>query len=118
MSIQSAFEAEGIMNLHEFIEKYIARNTIIRLWKPETKGKPYGSKVMLTEEKGTMEWEVLDIPELKDIPVIHITDIVCDKSREAVNIVIDTDYEYEDIVQMLKERDEQRMKDKMCMYEG
>lgn len=107
-----------IAGLHEFIEKYIARNTIVRLWKPETKGKPYGSKVMLTEEKGTMEWEVLDIPELIDIPVFHITDIVCGKNRGAVNIVIDTDYECEDVVRMLKERDEQRRKDKMCMCEG
>lgn len=106
------------MGLHEFIEKYIARNTIVRLWKLETKGKIYGSKVMLTEEKGVMEWEVLDIPELKDIPVIHITDIVCDKSREAVNIVIDTDYEWQDIVRMFKEHDEQRRKVIMCMREG
>lgn len=106
------------MNLHEFIEKYIAKNTIVRLWKPEIKEKTYGSKLLLTEEKGVMEWKVLDIAELKDIPVIHITDIVCDRNKEAVNIVIDTDLKREDIILMFDKQDKQRNKERACMCEG
>ena len=106
------------MRLHEFIEKFIAKNTIVRLWKPEIKEKPYMGHKMLTKEKGVMEWEILDIPELNDILVIHITDIVCTKNGEAVNIVIDTDYDRDDMIQMFEERDKQRCKNKMCMCEG
>lgn len=106
------------MNLHEFIKKYIAKNTIVKLWKPINKGKPYGDKILLTENCGVMEWEVLDIDELKNIPVFHITDIVCERSIEAVNIVVDTDFERNEIIRMFEHREIKREKEKIGISEG
>lgn len=103
------------MNLHEFIKKWIARNTIVKLWKPINRGKPYGDEILLTEDQGVMEWEVLDVDELKNVPVIHITDILCEKSIEAVNIVVDTDFERNDIIRMFEQREIQREKERMWM---
>lgn len=98
------------MYLYEFIKTYIARNTLVRLWKPIDTNKHYGDKIMLTNE-AVMEWEIVNIPQLQDIPVIHITDIVCDTSKEAVNIVVDTNYESEDVVSMIDEYRKLRRKE-------
>ncbi len=105
------------MYLHKFIETYIARNTLIRLWKPIDTNKPLGDKVMLTDE-GVMEWEVMDIPQLQYIPVIHITDIICDTEKEAVNIVAKTDYEPEQVISMIDEYRRLRRKEISSMSEG
>lgn len=105
------------MYLHEFIKTYIARNTLVRLWKPIDTNKPFGNKVMLTDE-AVMEWEVMDIPQLQDIPVIHITDIVCDTEKGAVNIVVDTDYEPEDVISMIDKYRKLRIKETSSMSEG
>lgn len=53
------------MTLHDFIEKFIARNTMLRLWKNIDNT----SRLMLTDET-VMEWEALRIKELSDIEVI------------------------------------------------
>lgn len=105
------------MYLHEFIKSYIARNTLVRLWKPIDTNNPFGNKVMLTDE-AVMEWEVMDIPQLQDIPVIHITDIVCDTSKEAVNIVVDTDYEPKQVISMFDEYRKLRRKETSGTSEG
>jgi hypothetical protein len=73
------------MRLAEFIEKFISCNTLIRLWKPIE----HGAKEMLTDG-AIMEWQAKEIELLKEIPVIHITDIMCERDWEAVNIVLDT----------------------------
>lgn len=105
------------MYLHEFIKTYIAKNTLVRLWKPVQIDKPYGDKVMLTEA-AVMEWEIVNIPQLQDIPVIHITDIVCDTEKEAVNIVVGTTYEPEDVISMIDEYRKLRRKENSSMSEG
>lgn len=105
------------MYLHEFIKTYIARNTLIRIWKPIDTNKPLGDKVMLTDGS-VMEWEVMDISQLHDVPVIHITDIVCDTSKEAVNIVVKTDYEPEQVIFMIDEYRRLRRKKFSSMSEG
>ena len=64
------------MKLHDFIEKFIARNTMIRLWKNNDNT----SRLMLTDE-AVMEWETLKIKELSDIEFVCVTDIVCERDR-------------------------------------
>lgn len=100
------------MYLHEFIKTYIARNTLVRLWRPIDTNKPYREKILLTN-KAVMEWEVMDIPQLHDIPVIHITDIVCDTEKEAVNIVVGTTYKPEDVISMIDEYRKIRRKENL-----
>lgn len=75
------------ITLHEFIEKYVARNTLCRLWKPLKTG----NKMMILKEP-IMEWEILQIPIFKECEFIQITDILCDSHVEAINLVIKTDY--------------------------
>ena len=93
----------GNMTLHDFIEKFIARNTMIRLWKNIDNT----SRLMLTDET-VMEWEALRIKELSDIEVIYITDILCERDREAVNIVVDTDLGREDVIKLFRDYEKER----------
>lgn len=88
------------MRLGKFIEKYIARNTLIRLWRPLEKGNPYSDKEMLCDT--IMEWEAEEIELLSGIKVIHITDIVCLRDAEAVNIVLDTEFTREEVEKAIK----------------
>lgn len=83
------------MTLHDFIKKYIARNTMIRLWKEID----IGTYLMLTDDV-VMEWEALSIKELADVEVACITDIICEENREAINIVVDTKFDTEDITKL------------------
>ena len=91
------------MKLHDFIEKFIARNTMIRLWKNIDST----SRLMLTDE-AVMEWETLRIKELSDTEVICITDIVCERDREAVNIVVDTDLGREEVIKLFRDYEKKR----------
>lgn len=97
------------MTLHDFIEKFIARNTMIRLWKNIDNS----SRLMLTDE-AVMEWEALRIKELSDIEVIFITDIVCERDREAVNIVVDTDLGREDVIKLFRDYEKRRGAEREC----
>jgi iron uptake system EfeUOB component EfeO/EfeM len=79
------------VELKEFVEKYICKNTIIRLWKPIK-----GGHEMLhqkNDKEVCMEWELLknEVWQSKynENKVVGITDIITDTYREAVNIVID-----------------------------
>lgn len=91
------------MTLHDFIEKFIARNTMIRLWKNIDNS----SRFMLTDE-AVMEWEALRIKELSDIEVIYITDILCERDREAINIVVDTYLGREDVIKLFRDYEKKR----------
>lgn len=82
------------MTLKTFIEKFVCKNTIIRLWRKEATCHRMiveDATDPETKEVG-MEWQILDGSgwqfRYKDCPVIGVTDIVCDRYREAVNIVI------------------------------
>lgn len=77
------------MTLKEFIEKFVCKNTIIRLW-TEYKG---GHKMIhCGDEEVSMEWQTLKGESFQsaflDREVIGVTDILCEKHIEAVNIVI------------------------------
>lgn len=90
------------MKLAEFIGKFVAKNTLVRLWKPIDENKPYCDKIALTQKRCLMQWEILEIPELAAVPeVIFVTDIFCEKAREPVNIVVQTDYTPEDVGRMV-----------------
>lgn len=79
------------MKLKEFIEKFICRNSLVRLWVPLCDGR---NKML--HENGNfvcMEWEILDRKvwqsKYLESEVIGIKDIVVDDFyREAINIVI------------------------------
>lgn len=101
------------MKLHDFIEKFIARNTMIRLWKNIDNS----SRLMLTDE-AVMEWEALRIKELSDIEVIYITDILCERDREAVNIVADTDLGREDVIKLFRDYEKKRESERKYQCEG
>ena len=79
------------MKLKEFIEKFICKNSLIRLWKP-IKGCKH--QMLIEEDKKVcMEWELLDgkvwQSKYLENEVIGINDIVVnDFYREAINIVI------------------------------
>lgn len=98
-------EGELNMKLGKFIERFIAKNTLIRLWKALDADNPYGEKKALCI---LMEWEAQEIELLKDIKVIHITDIVCIRDAEAVNIVLDTEQTKEEVEKAVKEYRRQR----------
>ena len=79
------------MKLKHFVDTFICKNTLIRLWTP-IKG---GHKMIHNgDDSVCMEWE-LSVGETwqskyNDCEVIGVTDIVVDDLyREAVNIVID-----------------------------
>lgn len=80
-------------SLKQFIECFVCHNTLVRLWKKPCKG---GRKMILTENGSQicMEWEILKGTVHKDYAncyVVGVTDILCEKDNEAVNIVIDVE---------------------------
>ena len=101
------------MKLHDFIEKFISRNTMIRLWKNIDST----SRLMLTDE-AVMEWETLGIKELSNVEVICITDIVCEIDREAVNIVVDTDLGREDVIKLFRDYEKKRENERKYQCDG
>lgn len=101
------------MKLHDFIEKFIARNTMIRLWKNIDNT----SRLMLTDE-AVMEWEALRIKELSNIEVIYITDILCERDREAINIVVDTYLGREDVIKLFRDYEKKREAERKYQCEG
>lgn len=78
------------MKLKDFIEKFVAHNTVVRLWRE--KGHTY-QMIHDGEKEVSMEWEVLDgksfLSKYLESKVVCVTDIVCNKYPEAVNIVIE-----------------------------
>ena len=87
------------MSLYDFIASFVEKNTLVRLWKKIERG----NELILmeeTQEDGTpreccMEWQILSNQcshaQYINCRVLGVTDIICDKDREAVNIVIDPD---------------------------
>lgn len=81
------------MELNEFIEKYVCKNSLIRLWTP-IKG---GHKMIYNKECDNsvcMEWEILKGSVWQSVfrthKVIGVKDIyVDDFYREAINVVIE-----------------------------
>lgn len=100
------------MTLHDFIEKFIARNTMIRLWKDIDST----SRLMLTDN-AVMEWEALRIKELSDVEVVCITDIVCGSDMEAVNIVLNTSLDTKDVIKLFRDYEKHREEEKWHVCE-
>lgn len=80
------------MKLKEFTESFVCRNSLIRLWYPVLGG----GHMMVAKGDGRsvcMEWELIKgegVYKLYvDHEVIGVTDILCDDSPEAINIVIE-----------------------------
>lgn len=88
------------MRLGEFINNLVAKNTLVRIWKPAIKGKLYGDLTLLTE-RAVMEWEIVETP-LYDETVAFVTSIVCLDDGDALNIVLRTDYSMDDVTEMIK----------------
>lgn len=81
------------MKLKEFVEKFICRNTVIRLWKPSENELQVHDMIPGDNSSGVcMEWQLLkgSVPQSKynDYEVLGITDILTEDYKEAVNIVI------------------------------
>ena len=88
------------MSLREFVEKFVCKNTLVKLWKPVR-----GGHKMIVEDESLddskisenyvcMEWEILGNKvwqsKYLNCNVIGVKDIVChDDYSESVNIVID-----------------------------
>jgi uncharacterized protein YjcR len=78
------------MSLKEFIEKFVCKNTLIRLWKP---AKGWHEMICREDKCVCMEWELVQgkvwQSEYSNYEVVGVKDIVVnDFYREAVNIVI------------------------------
>lgn len=88
------------MKLKEFIENYINRNSLIRLWRNNDEDK---CREMLTQD-AVMEWEILELSDkITFCEVLYVTDIYCEKCPEAINIVLKTDLTRDDITKELQE---------------
>lgn len=75
------------MVLKDFINNFIIKNTLIRIWTSDNKG----NRVI---KSPTMEWELIKDDTYSRCKVIGVTDIlVLDDYIEAVNIIIDNEYE-------------------------
>ena len=80
------------MALKDFVDSFVCRNTLIRLWKPAKDGH---KMLGFGDDSVCMEWQLVrnEVWQSKynNCRVIGIKDIVVDDFyREAVNIVIDT----------------------------
>ena len=86
------------MILKQFIKEFVCTNTLIRLWSEST-DQEYTHYMLgdtstdrdFERRNTVMEWEILDGTRMKmysEYEVVGVTDIYCDHSPEAVNIVI------------------------------
>lgn len=79
------------MELWEFIERYVYKNTILRIWSENEDG----TKQLLWDghQEWCMEWQILNNEcyqsKYKFCRIIGVTDILCDTCCEAVNLVIE-----------------------------
>lgn len=69
------------MKLHDFINKWICKNSIVRIWIPFEEG----HKLIIGP---CMEWQILENENYNHFEVIGVTDIFCEECREAINIVV------------------------------
>ena len=80
------------MKLKEFTESFVCRNSLIRFWYPVLGG---GHRMVAKGDGRSvcMEWELIKgegpYKLYVDHEVIGVTDILCDDSPEAINIVIE-----------------------------
>lgn len=81
------------LTLKDFINRYICKNTVVRLWN-KSKEKGYSHKMLISDDgrETCMEWQLLShktsLSKYLDNEVIGVADIICETCVEAVNIVI------------------------------
>lgn len=93
------------MKLKEFIETYVNRNSLIRLWRNNDEDK---CREMVTPD-AVMEWEILELSnKITSCEVLYVTDICCEKYPEAINIVLKTDLTRDDVAHELQKLRELR----------
>lgn len=72
------------LTLEEFIQEFIEKNTLIRLWYKIKEG----HEIVDKEKSVRMEWEWVNSYYAGAV-VIGVTDIVTEEPKEAVNISIE-----------------------------
>lgn len=104
------------ISLGTFIDCFVARNTLIRLWMRDDVEKCH---FCLLKDEGTMmEWEILSIPEFSQMQFEYVTDIVTDRCKEAVNIVVRTSKTKEELENIYYIYVQQREAERGCKSEG
>lgn len=84
-------EDHNHITVGEFIKKFMAPNTVIRLWK-DYKDDIASGHIMLMETDTMMSWEVEAIPDFANLPFVCITtDVITERNIEVVNIITDTE---------------------------
>lgn len=88
---------------------------MIRLWKEI---ESYSHYIYMLTDDAVMEWEALNIKELSNVEVVHVTDIVCERNKEAVNIVVNTELTRDDVVKLLRDYEKRREEERRFVCEG
>ncbi len=80
----------NIMNVSEFVEKFVEPNTLIRLWYKPTDGSDESYEEVIGDDSTLMEWELIK-SEYRNRLMVGVTDILYLKSPyiEAINLVIE-----------------------------
>ena len=104
------------IGLGTFIDCFVARNTLIRLWMRDDVKKCHFC--LLKNESTMMEWEILSIPEFSQMQFEYVTDIVTDRCKEAINIVVRTSKTREELENIYYRYLMQREAERGCISEG
>lgn len=103
------------IGLGTFINCFVARNTLIRLWMRDDVEKCH---FRLLKDEAMMEWEILSIPEFSQLQFEYVTDIVTDRCKEAINIVVRTSKTREELENIYERYLMQREAERGCISEG
>ena len=104
------------ISLRTFIDCFVARNTLIRLWMRDDVEKCHFC--LLKDEATMMEWEILSIPEFSQLRFDYVTDIVTDRCKEAINVVVRTSKTKEELENIYERYVVQREAERGSMSEG
>lgn len=80
------------MTVKEFIDEFVYPGSLVRLWRPIKHGHE-----MLTNGS-VADNDITELPDISNSKFLYIADIYCDRTNDAINIVIDTDIERKYIV--------------------
>lgn len=100
------------VTLREFVENFVAPNSICRLWIPYVTENTTHRMVLGVDKRETfMNWELLkgEVPQSMylDCTFHYVTDIFSDKCREAINLCVTADKVKEELYKPNKRGGEQ-----------
>lgn len=102
------------ITLRDFVENYVAPNSICRLWIPYTGEAKSIRHTLVKGELGRetfMNWELLQgkVPQSKylDCTFQYVSDIFCETCREAINCIVTADKVKEELYKPNKRGGEQ-----------